>query len=283
MSKQTIEVNGFKIRMRNQNKSEDYVSITDLAKCVGEPVHLVRNWLRRRQTLRFMGIWESINNPNFIRLNYEELLYKSGENTFELIPGNWINHTNAIGLESHMVNEGGVFAHRDLALNFCYWLSPEFQLFLIEEFQRLKGDESKEIDFEWNVKRLMSKANYHIHTHAVRNHLIPPKLQNTKVEGMYMAGEADMINLALFGKTAKEWKKENIEAKGNMRDAASPEQLLVLSNLQSLNAKLLKWGCDKEQRLQILNESAIEEMSVLISVASMKKLKKKKRLAAKNK
>ncbi len=281
MPKKTIEVNGINIRLQNQGKSEDYVSITDLAKCVGEPAHLVRNWMRRRQTLRFMGIWESINNPNFIRLNYEELLYKSGENTFELIPGNWIKHTNAIGLESHLVREGGIFAHRDLALNFCYWLSPEFQLFLIEEFQRLKGKESKEIDFEWNVKRLMSKANYHIHTQAVRQHLIPPKLQNTKTEGMYMAGEADMINLALFGKTAKEWKKENLSLKGNMRDAASPEQLLVLSNLQSLNAKLLKWGCDKEQRLQILNESAIEEMSVLISVASMKKLKKKKRLAAK--
>ncbi len=278
MSKKTIHINGRNIGIISKKQSADFVCISDIANFKGENNRLIISWLRRRQTIRFLGVWESVNNISFQRPAYDTFLYKSSSNEFNLPPNDWIQKTDAIGLE---IIGDKLYGHRDIALNFCYWLSPEFQLFLIEEFQRLSGESQKEIDYDWNVKRLMSKANYHIHTHAVRNHLIPPKLQNTKVEGMYFANEADMINLALFGHTAKQWKKENPIEKGNMRDHASPEQLLVLSNLQSLNAKLLKWGCDKEQRLQILNESAIEEMSVLVSVASMKKLKKKKALPAK--
>ena len=278
MSKKTIQVKGRNIKIINDQPSGDYVCISDIATAVGESNQLIVSWLRRRQTIRFLGVWESVNNVDFHRPEYDAILYQSRNNEYKLNPKEWIKNTSAVGLE---IIRGQLFGHRDIALNFCYWLSPEFQLFLIEEFQRLSGKSQKEVDYNWNVKRLMSKANYHIHTHAVRNHLIPPKLQNTKVEGMYFANEADMINLALFGHTAKQWKKANPEQTGNMRDHASPEQLLVLSNLQSLNAKLLKWGCDKEQRLQILNESAIEEMSVLVSVASMKQLKKKKALAAK--
>ena len=168
--------------------------------------------------------------------------------------------------------DGGTFAHRDIALGFCYWVSPAFQLYLIKEFQRLKTDESERSQLDWDVRRIMASANYRIHTDAVREHLVPPRLQNTQKEGFIMASEADLLNVALFGMTAKAWRLQNPEAKGNLRDNASPEQLLVLSNLQSLHARLLKWGCEQDQRLQILNETAIEEMQILLSSSALKSL-----------
>lgn len=190
----------------------------------------------------------------------------------------WIEATGAIGLQSRAGRYGGTYAHREIALNFCYWLSPTFQVYLIKEFDRLKAAEAKELDTEWNVKRIMAKANYRIHTEAVRTYLIPPKLQYTKKEGVFFASEADLINMALFGKTAKQWRQENPELKGNMRDHATTEQLLVLSNLQSLNANLLEWDCDQMQRLELLNKTAIDQMSVLVGSKSLDPLKPEKKL-----
>jgi hypothetical protein len=274
-----IHIDGTEIRLVGQNNTQEYIAISDIAKNFGEPRIVIANWLRARSTIKFLGTWERLNNTQFDLKNFESLLYESADNSFTITPEKWVEKTVAIGIKNKTGRNGGTFAHQDLALGFCYWISPEFQLYLIREFQRLKEDEAERLSTDWNIKRIMSKANYRIHTEAVREHLIPPKLQYTKMEVFYFASEADVINLALFGLTAKQWRLQNPDKKGNMRDHATPEQLLVLSNLQSLNAKLMKWGCDEEQRLQILNESAIEEMNILLSGTSLKRLTpKKKRL-----
>ena len=188
----------------------------------------------------------------------------ASDNSFSASVKAWIEATNAIGLHSKAGRYGGTYAHREIALTFCYWLSPTFQVYLIKEFDRLKAAEAKELGSEWNIKRIMSKANYRIHTEAVRMHLIPPKLQYTSKEGIFFANEADLINMALFGITAKQWRQANPKLKGNIRDHATTEQLLVLSNLQALNASLLEWDCDQVQRLELLNKAAIDQMSILI-------------------
>jgi hypothetical protein len=272
-----IHIDGTEIRLVGQNNTQEYIAISDIAKNFGEPRIVIANWLRARSTIKFLGTWERLNNTQFDLKNFESLLYESADNSFTITPEKWVEKTVAIGIKNKTGRNGGTFAHQDLALGFCYWISPEFQLYLIREFQRLKEDEAERLSTDWNIKRIMSKANYRIHTEAVREHLIPPKLQYTKMEGFYFASEADVINLALFGLTAKQWRLQNPDKKGNMRDHATPEQLLVLSNLQSLNAKLMKWGCDEEQRLQILNESAIEEMNILLSGTSLKRLTPKKK------
>jgi hypothetical protein len=272
-----IHIDGTEIRLVGQNNTQEYIAISDLAKNFGEPRIVIANWLRARSTIKFLGTWERLNNTQFDLKNFESLLYESADNSFTITPEKWVEKTVAIGIKNKTGRNGGTFAHQDLALGFCYWISPEFQLYLIREFQRLKEDEAERLSTDWNIKRIMSKANYRIHTEAVREHLIPPKLQYTKMEVFYFASEADVINLALFGLTAKQWRLQNPDKKGNMRDHATPEQLLVLSNLQSLNAKLMKWGCDEEQRLQILNESAIEEMNILLSGTSLKRLTPKKK------
>lgn len=272
-----IHIDGTEIRLVGQNNTQEYIAISDIAKNFGEPRIVIANWLRARSTIKFLGTWERLNNTQFDLKNFESLLYESADNSFTITPEKWVEKTVAIGIKNKTGRNGGTFAHQDLALGFCYWISPEFQLYLIREFQRLKEDEAERLSTDWNIKRIMSKANYRIHTEAVREHLIPPKLQYTKMEGFYFASEADVINLALFGLTAKQWRLQNPGKKGNMRDHATPEQLLVLSNLQSLNAKLMKWGCDEEQRLQILNESAIEEMNILLSGTSLKRLTPKKK------
>ncbi|MDF1863718.1 MAG: KilA-N domain-containing protein [Saprospiraceae bacterium] len=272
-----IHIDGTEIRLVGQNNTQEYIAISDIAKNFGEPRIVIANWLRARSTIKFLGTWERLNNTQFDLKNFESLLYESADNSFTITPEKWVEKTVAIGIKNKTGRNGGTFAHQDLALGFCYWISPEFQLYLIREFQRLKEDEAERLSTDWNIKRIMSKANYRIHTEAVREHLIPPKLQYTKMEVFYFASEADVINLALFGLTAKQWRLQNPDKKGNMRDHATPEQLLVLSNLQSLNAKLMKWGCDEEQRLQILNESAIEEMNILLSGTSLKRLTPKKK------
>ncbi len=272
MAKQKIRVEGQVITIYDQD-GNDFISLTDIAKQVNERSDIViSNWLRNRNTVEFLGVWEQLNNPNFNTIEFDGIRSQTGLNTFFLSAKQWITSTKAIGMKSKAGRYGGTFAHTDIAFEFCSFISPVFKLYLVKEFQRLKEEEAKSLNLEWNVKRLMSKANYKILTEAVREHLIPPRLQYTKKEGPYFASEADLINLALFGITAKEWRLQNPDKKGNMRDHATQEQLLVLSNLQSLNAKLMKWGCDQEQRLQILNESAIEEMSILVSSNSLKAL-----------
>ena len=270
--KRTIVVNGKEITLLPRPNQEDYISLTDIMKSFDDEF-AIYSWLRNRNTVEFIGVWEELHNPDFKGNEFVRFKSEVGLNTFNLTPKKWIEATNAIGMIVKSGRySGGTFAHQDIAINFCYWLSPTFQLYLIKEFQRLKEEEAERQSLEWNVRRIMSKANYRIHTEAVREHLIPPRLQYTKMEGLYFANEADVLNMALFGMTAKEWRQQNPEAKGNIRDNATAEQLLVLSNLQSLNAKLMKWDCDQEQRLQILNEAAIEEMQILVSSTSLKQL-----------
>ena len=270
--KRTIVVNGKEITLLPRPNQEDYISLTDIMKSFDDEF-AIYSWLRNRNTVEFIGVWEELHNPDFKGNEFVRFKSEVGLNTFNLTPKKWIEATDAIGMIVKSGRYGGgTFAHQDIAINFCYWLSPTFQLYLIKEFQRLKEEEAERQSLEWNVRRIMSKANYRIHTEAVREHLIPPRLQYTKMEGLYFANEADVLNMALFGITAKEWRQQNPEAKGNIRDNATAEQLLVLSNLQSLNAKLMKWDCDQEQRLQILNEAAIEEMQILVSSTSLKQL-----------
>lgn len=283
MAKQKIKVEGRIINIYDQDGT-DFISLTDIARQINDRTDIViSNWLRNRNTVEYLGVWEKLHNPNFNSIEFDGIKSQTGLNSFFLSAKQWIESTGASGIQSKAGRYGGTFAHRDIAFEFCSFISPVFKLYLVKEFQRLKGEEAESQNLEWNVKRIMAKANYRILTEAVREHLIPPRLQYTKSEGLYFANEADLINMALFGMTAKEWRLQNPERKGNIRDDATNEQLLVLSNLQSLNAKLMKWGCDQEQRLQILNESAIEEMSVLVANSSLALLpeKGKKRLKGK--
>jgi KilA-N domain len=272
----TIIVEGIEINLWSKDQSK-YISMTDIAKKFGEPRIIIQNWMRTAETLDFLSIWEQLHNPNFNRIEFDAVRIQAGGNAFSMSPTRWIEAMNATGMTSKSGRYGGgTFGHEDIALEFCSWLSPIFKLYLIREFQRLKEEEHKALEqaFDWDVKRLMSKANYSIHTEAVREHLIPPRLQNTQTEGLYFSNEADVLNVALFGLTAKDWRQQNPTAKGNIRDNATPEQLLVLSNLQSLNARLLKWQIQREKRIQILNETAIEEMEILLKNNSLKALPK---------
>jgi hypothetical protein len=269
-----IIVEGIEISLSMKNNAE-YISMTDIAKKFGEPRIIVQNWMRSANTLDFLAVWEQLYNPSFNRIEFDAVRLQAGSNAFTMSPTKWIETMNAVGIVTKSGRYGsGSFAHSDIALEFCSWLSPVFKLYILREFQRMKEEESRveAANFDWNIKRIMSKANYQIHTEAVRQHLVPPKVQKTAYEGIYFASEADVLNVALFGHTAKQWKEQNQKASGNMRDQASPEQLLVLSNLQSLNARLLKWQVTPEKRLEILNETAIEEMEILLSNSSISKI-----------
>lgn len=245
---------------------QEYISLTDIAKKFGEPRIIIQNWMRARNTIQFLGVWETIHNPNFNRIEFDAFLIDSGTNAFTMSPSKWIEGTNARGIISKMGRaNGGTFAHKDLAFGFCYWLSPPFQLYLIQEFQRLLEQETRERkeSLDWNLRRTLSKVNYHIHSHAVKLHLVPPKIVNTKHEGIVYASQADILNLALFGLTAKQWREANPDLKGNIRDYATAEQLLVLANLENLNAHFIKEGLPPDNRLNKLNEVAIYQMQLL--------------------
>lgn len=244
----------------------------------GDPRDYIRNWLRNASTVQYLGVWEKVHNPDFNVVEFHHIKAELADNTFLMSVAKWINRTGAVGMEAKSGRYGGTYAHNEIALQFATWLSPEFHVYLVKEFKRLKIEEAKALDTDWDVKRIMSKANYRIHTEAVRNYLIPPNLQNTKKEGLFFASEADLINMALFGMTAKQWKAANPTLKGNMRDHATAEQLLVLSNLQALNASLLEWDSDETQRLELLNKAAIDQMSILLNSSSLNPLKPQKYL-----
>ncbi|MEM1322545.1 MAG: KilA-N domain-containing protein [Bacteroidota bacterium] len=285
MAKKKITVEGIEIAILVGDK-RDYISLTDIARqAADEPRFTIRSWMRNNNTLAYLDEWESVHNPDFKRGDAATFRLKALNNSFSATVTAWVSATNALGLQSRAGRYGGTFAHREIALNFCYWLSPTFQVYLIKEFDRLKAEEAKALGrSDWDIKRIMTKANYKIHTEAVRTHLIPPKLQYTKKEGLFFASEADLINMALFGVTAKQWRKANPKLKGNMRDHATTEQLLVLSNLQSLNASLLEWGSDAVQRLELLNKAAIDQMSILVNSKSLDALRPKpKQLKSKTK
>ena len=275
MAKQTsINVQGIEIRILERNKM-DYISLTDIARNSSERTDIViSNWFRNRNTVEFLGLWEQMHNPNFNPIEFDGIKTRTGLNNFILTTTEWVSKVNAIGIEAKTGRYGGTYAHADIAFEFCSWISPVFKLYFIKEFQRLKTAEAEQQQqsLDWNVRRILSKVNYRIHTDAVKNHLIPQKIQDTKFEGLYYASEADLLNLALFAMTAKEWREENPTLKGNMRDYATAEQLLVLANLENLNAEFIKMGFEKHIRLSKLNDVAIYQMQLLVEMPTLSNL-----------
>ena len=273
--KSTINANGIEIRVSSTNES-DYISLTDIAKYRSDdPNAVIQNWLRNRNTIEFLGLWEKLNNPNFKPLEFEGFKKEAGLNAFTLSPKKWIESTNAIGIISKSGRYGGTYAHTDIAFEFASWISPEFKLYIIKDYQRLKADESHVKQIDWNIKREIAKSNYKIHTDAIKEKLILPTLSNAQISHTY-ASEADIINVALFGITAKDWRKMNPDAKGNIRDTATIEQLIVLSNLESMNAVFIREGLSQSERLFRLNQIAIFQLQSLWkeSLKSIKNLKK---------
>jgi hypothetical protein len=269
----TIKVENFEIVLYSQN-NDDFISLTDMARYrdAERTNYIIQNWLRTRNAIDFCGLWEQINNPNFKRIEFDAFRNESGSNSFTLTPQKWIETTNAKGMVSKSGRYGGTFAHRDIAFEFASWISPQFKLYLITEFQRLKADENDRLKLNWNLQRTLAKVNYHIHTDAIKEKLIPPSLSKDKINFVY-ADEADMLNMALFGTTAKQWRYANPKAAGNIRDDASIEQLVVLSNMESINAVLINQGLQQPERLIQLNKIAITQMKSLIQNSSLKKLK----------
>lgn len=250
----------------------DYICITDIAQQKNslEPKDVVKNWMRLKNTIEYLGLWEMLNNPDFKGVEFDPLLREAGSNAFTLSPARWVELTNAIGIITKSGRGGGTYAQRDIAFKFASWVSVEFELYLIKEFQRLKEEEQKTIG--WSVKRELSKINYHIHTSAVHANLIPDEVDDVHSSLIY-AEEADLLNVALFGMTAKEWRDANPGAKGNMRDYASVNQLICLSNMENLNAAFINEGLPQRERLKKLNRIAIQQMSVLEETGSRKLLK----------
>jgi hypothetical protein len=273
-SKTTIDVKGSSITVLSR-KDEDYISLTDIAKHK-EPDrsdHVIQNWMRNRNTIEFLGVWERLNNADFNPLEFEGIRNKAGLNSFVLTPKQWIDATHAIGLVSSAGRYGGTYAHKDIAFEFASWISVEFKLYLIKEFQRLKADENRRLSLAWNLNRTLTKLNYHIHTDAIKAHLIPAVVTPAQSAITY-ATEADVLNVALFGQTAKHWRDANPKLVGNMREYASVEQLLVLANIEGMNAEFIHMGIAQGERLKRLNDIAIRQMQVLTAVPTVKQLKR---------
>jgi len=260
-----------KVQVLNKNISfytknnSDYISLTDIAKhkSKNSPADIIKNWTRRKDTINFLGLWEKINNPHFKPVEFDQFRNDAGTNAFILSPQKWINKTNAIGLISKSGRYGGTFAHKDIAFEFASWISIEFKLYLIKEFQRLKLNETKQLNLDWTVKRQLTKINYIIHTDAIKNNLIPEKISLKQKNKIY-ANEADVLNIALFGETAKGWRLNNGSKKGNIRDYANVSQLICLSNLENINALLINENLSQPNRLVKLNNIAISQMKLLI-------------------
>lgn len=274
--KTIIQVQGSDITILSKqlNKSSniaDFISLTDMVKNFEGSGALIEQWLRNKNTIMFLGIWEKINNPNFNSLEFEGIKNQAGLNSFYLSTKKWIESTNALGLLANAGRYGGTYAHQDIAFEFGSWLSPEFKLYLIKEFQRLKDDENRRLSLDWNLNRILSKLNYRIHTDAVKEHIIP-NILNAKQANFVYANEADMLNVALFGKTAKEWSDMNSSQAGNMREYASIEQLLILANIEAINAEFIRMGLSQSVRLKKLNEIAITQLTSLTKHHHLKQL-----------
>jgi KilA domain-containing protein len=273
MKKQKINVIQTEITILTKGM-DDYISLTDIArhKDPERSDYILQNWLRLRGTIEFIGMWEKLHNPDFNSIEFDGIKNQAGANSFSLTPKRWIKVTNAIGIISSTGRYGGTFAHRDIAFEFASWISPEFKLYLIKEFQRLKENENERLKLEWNFQRTLAKVNYRIHTDAIKENLIPGELTQQQINIVY-ASEADMLNMALFEKTAKQWREQNPNTEGNIRDYASIEQLVVLSNLESINSVLIHKGLLQSERLQQLNLIAITQMKSLTHNAQVKQLK----------
>ena len=269
MGKLVVQNNEIKTLQINEM---DYICITDIAKQKNplEPKDVVKNWLRSKNTLEYLGLWEMLNNPNFKGVEFAPLLKEAGSNAFTMSPSRWIEITNAIGLITKNGSKGGTFAQRDIAFKFASWVSIEFELYLVKEFQRLKEQEQAQIG--WSAKRELAKINYRIHTDAIAQNLIPPEL-TARQKSLIYADEADLLNVAMFGMTAKEWRDANPDLKGNIRDYATINQLICLSNMENLNAVFINDGIPQAERLIKLNKIAIEQMKVLENIEDRKLLK----------
>jgi hypothetical protein len=270
MKNRVIVVKGAGVTITTRNE-QDYISLTDMVRNFDGGSALIEQWLKNKDTVLFLGVWEQLNNAEFNSLEFEGIRSEAGRNSFFLSAKKWIESTGAVGLYAKAGRYGGTFAHKDIAFEFGSWLSPEFKLYLIKEFQRLKDEEASQTALEWNFQRTLAKVNYRIHTDAIKERLIPPRLTRGQTSVIY-ANEADLLNVALFGTTAALWRDANPQSIGNIRDAATLEQLVVLSNLESINAVLIHQGLTARERLEQLNAIAITQMRSLVGLAKVHKM-----------
>ena len=266
--KETLHAKGIDISIYTTNFESEFISLTDIAKYRNEddPRFVIQNWMRNRNTIEFLGVWEELHNPSFNRVQFEAVRNQAGLNRFVMTPSKWIEQMDAIGIVSKAGRYGGTYAHSDIAMSFATWISPEFQLYIMKDYRRLKADENSRLSLNWNLNREISKLNYRIHTDAIKKNLIPPELTQAQITYTY-ANEADMLNVVLFGKTAKQWKDENPDAKGNMRDLATLNQLLVLANLESYNAVLISQGKKQKERMELLRQLAVQQLRTLETIS----------------
>ena len=271
--KKEIGVNGLVINLRRE-KGDEYISLTDIARKKNplEPKDVVKNWLRSKSTIEFLALWEKINNPDFKGVEIDSLLFQAGSNSFTLSPSKWVESTKAIGIITSAGKYGGTFAHSEIALEFASWVSPEFKLYLITEIKRLKTAESDQQNLNWSVQRTLAKINYKIQTDAIKESLVPKSLTKKQTSIIY-ANEADLLNVALFGLTAEQWKNNNPRFDGNMRDHATLEQLVVLSNMESINGLLIQQNISASERILQLNQVAISQIKSLLTAKGIKILK----------
>jgi len=270
MKNRIISVRDTEVAIITRNE-QDYISLTDMVRNFDGGSALIEQWLKNKDTVLFLGVWEQLNNPGFNSLEFEGIKNEAGRNSFYLSARKWIDATTAIGLHAKAGRYGGTYAHKDIAFEFGSWLSPEFKLYLIKEFQRLKDEESRAASLEWSLQRTLAKINYKIHTDAIKDRLIPARLSKTQTSAVY-ASEADLLNVALFGQTAAQWRQANPTEIGNMRDSATLEQLVVLSNLESINALLIHQGTAQAERLQQINAIAITQMRSLLGNPALQQL-----------
>lgn len=274
IKKETIHAKGIDIGIYTTDFENEFISLTDIAKYrnVDDPRFVIQNWMRNRNTIEFLAVWETLHNPGFNRVQFEAVKNEAGLNRFVMTPTKWIEQMNTKGIVSKSGRYGGgTYAHSDIALSFASWISPEFQLYIMKDYRRLKSDENSRLSLNWNLNREIAKLNYRIHTDAIKDHLIPPELTPEQISYKY-ANEADVLNVVLFGKTAKQWREENPGKKGNIRDEAELNQLLVLANMESYNAILIGQGKIMSERIVLLRELAVKQMETL-SMVSMDGIK----------
>jgi hypothetical protein len=273
MKSTKMDVQGTEVTIFHE-KENDFISLTDMVRNIENGLVLIEKWLRNKNTIEFLGIWEDIYNPHFNSPEFEGIKNQAGFNRFTLSVKQWAEKTNSKGIIAKVGRYGGTFAHKDIAFEFASWISPKFKLYLIKEFQRLKSEESERKSLDWDIKRNLVKINYQIHTNAIKENLIPPKISKEH-EKMIYASEADVLNVALFGMTAKEWRLNKPKKEGNLRDYANVSQLVCLANLETLNSQFIKEGIEQQKRLIKLNETAISQMRILIGNKIVKKLEAK--------
>ncbi len=275
--KETITAKGLKIGIYTEDFQNEFISLTDIAKYKSdEPNDVIKNWMRSRDTVEFLGLWETLHNPNFKPVEFDGFRKQAGLNAFTLSPTKWIETTNAIGIISKAGRYGGTYAHSDIAFEFASWISAEFKLYIIKDYKRLKNDENSKLSLNWNLNRELSKINYKIHTDAIKENLIPPELTQVQKSITY-ANEADMLNVALFGMTAKEWRDVNPDKSGNIRDYATLNQLLVLANMESYNAILINQSIPQQERLVLIRDLVVKQLEATekITLSGLKQLEAK--------